>query len=112
MTLKKEFQLPDARGYYGPFGGKYIPETVWAPLEKIEAGFRQVMRSSAFKKELRHYLEDYAGRPTPHARLFYASPFFFRKNHSALARPTSSSRLIGISQRSLLTRSELVPSRY
>ena len=63
-------KLPDKRGYFGPFGGRYVPETLWAPLQEIEDGFERLIRSDSFRKELRHYLEDYAGRPSP---LFEAS---------------------------------------
>ncbi len=61
----RKTKLPDKRGYFGPFGGKFVPETLWAPLDQIEKGFREVMRSKKFHEELRHYLTEYAGRPTP-----------------------------------------------
>ena len=57
--------LPDKRGYFGPFGGRYVPETLWAPLQEIEDGFERLIRTAPFRKELRHYLENYAGRPSP-----------------------------------------------
>jgi len=57
--------LPDKRGYFGPFGGQYVPETLWTPLRQIEEGFEKVIKSDSFRKELRGYLENYAGRPTP-----------------------------------------------
>ncbi len=62
-TAAKNF--PDKNGYFGPFGGMFVPETLWAPLKEIEKGFRKVMKSPAFRKELRFYLESYAGRPSP-----------------------------------------------
>lgn len=58
-------QLPDDRGYFGPFGGMYVPETLYAPLKKVEKGFRDAIRDPEFKRELSHYLSSYAGRPTP-----------------------------------------------
>ncbi len=58
-------KLPDERGYFGEFGGTYVPETLWSPIRQIEEGFERVIRSASFKKDLRHYLENYAGRPTP-----------------------------------------------
>lgn len=64
MKLPKKTSLPDKRGYYGIFGGRYVPETLWAPLREIEIGFEQALKSKAFRAELRHYLETYAGRPT------------------------------------------------
>jgi tryptophan synthase beta chain len=57
--------LPDKRGYFGPFGGRYVPETLWAPLQEIEDGFERLIRTDSFRKEFRHYLENYAGRPSP-----------------------------------------------
>lgn len=56
---------PDKKGYFGPFGGRFIPETLWAPLEEIEKGFNKAIRSASFQKELSAMLRSYAGRPTP-----------------------------------------------
>src|SRR5882672_624735 len=63
MKLYKH--LPDKRGYYGPFGGRFVPETLFAPLEEIERGFEKMIRTPSYRKELRYFLESYAGRPTP-----------------------------------------------
>jgi tryptophan synthase beta chain len=63
--MKKKIPLPDKRGYFGPFGGRYVPETLWAPLQEIEDGFERLVKSDSFRKELRGYLANYAGRPTP-----------------------------------------------
>jgi len=57
--------LPDKKGYFGPFGGRYVPETLWAPLEELDKGFRKFCGSKSFKKELNRLLTTYAGRPTP-----------------------------------------------
>src|SRR4051812_40984868 len=57
-------KLPDLRGYFGPFGGMYVPETLYAPLKEVERGFRAAMRSTEFRKELAGYISTYAGRPT------------------------------------------------
>jgi tryptophan synthase beta chain len=57
-------KLPDARGYFGPFGGMYVPETLYAPLKVVVRGFRGAMRSTEFRKELSGYMSTYAGRPT------------------------------------------------
>ncbi|OVE76934.1 tryptophan synthase subunit beta [bacterium F11] len=66
MTKKKnKFQkLPDKRGYFGPFGGRYVPETLWTPLEELEKGFETAIRQKKFKQELSDLLAQYAGRPT------------------------------------------------
>ncbi len=57
--------LPDKNGYFGPFGGKYVPETLVPALEELEAIYRRVKNNVVFKKELNYYLTTYAGRPTP-----------------------------------------------
>ncbi|MBD3263999.1 MAG: tryptophan synthase subunit beta [Candidatus Omnitrophica bacterium] len=62
-------KLPDKRGYFGNFGGKYIPETLSLCLKEVEDSYRKIKKSSRFRKELNHYLSRYAGRPTP---LYYA----------------------------------------
>lgn len=56
---------PDRRGHFGPYGGMYVPETLMAPLQELTNVYKQARRDPAFKKELRYYLEEYAGRPTP-----------------------------------------------
>jgi len=58
-------RLPDKRGYFGPFGGKFVPETLWAPLDEMEKGFEKIVRSSSFRRELDELLKTYASRPTP-----------------------------------------------
>jgi tryptophan synthase beta chain len=57
--------LPDKRGYFGTFGGRYVPETLLAPLEDLDASFRWALKDKGFKKDLNHLLERFAGRPTP-----------------------------------------------
>ena len=57
--------LPDELGFYGPFGGRYVPETLVAALDELEASFQRHYRDSAFVNELQHLLRYYAGRPTP-----------------------------------------------
>ncbi|MCS7024533.1 MAG: tryptophan synthase subunit beta [Bryobacteraceae bacterium] len=61
--------LPDARGHFGEFGGRYVPETLMAPLEEIEQAYEQARADESFQRELKALLANYAGRPTP---LFYA----------------------------------------
>lgn len=60
-----KYQRPDKNGYYGPFGGRYVPETLLAPLEEVRRGFNALIRSTKFKKEFNALLTDYVGRPTP-----------------------------------------------
>ena len=58
-------RLPDKRGYFGAFGGKFVPETLMTALGELEREYKKVRSSAAFKKKLDYYLKDYAGRPTP-----------------------------------------------
>jgi len=61
---------PDAGGHFGPYGGRYVPETLMAPLEDVERAWLDSRHDPAFHAELKLLLETYAGRPTPlyHAR--------------------------------------------
>ncbi len=59
------YALPDKKGYFGPFGGRYVPETLFQPLAEIEREFNKVIKDNRFLKDLRLYLRTYAGRPTP-----------------------------------------------
>ena len=53
------------KGYFGQFGGSFVPEPIQALLDELEATFEQYRQDPDFIKELRFYLEDYSGRPTP-----------------------------------------------
>jgi tryptophan synthase beta chain len=57
--------LPDAQGHFGPYGGRYVPETLMAPLEELEHAYQDARRDPAFHAELDALLRQYAGRPTP-----------------------------------------------
>jgi len=56
---------PDQRGYFGPYGGRYVPETLMAPLLELEAAYADARQDAAFQRELGDLLRDYVGRPTP-----------------------------------------------
>ena len=56
---------PDARGYYGAFGGRFVPETLVAPIEALEAAYLAARKEPGFATELQYLLHHYAGRPTP-----------------------------------------------
>jgi tryptophan synthase beta chain len=56
---------PDKRGHFGIFGGKYVPETLMAPLKELEKAYLSTKKDRLFKRELTSYLRFYAGRPTP-----------------------------------------------
>jgi tryptophan synthase beta chain len=57
--------LPDSRGHFGLFGGKYVPETLMSPLEELEHAYREAQADPTFQTELQGYLTAYVGRPTP-----------------------------------------------
>jgi len=61
----KRIKAPDQKGRFGPYGGRYVPETVIYALTELDHEFRRIKRDSAFKKELSGYLRDYVGRPSP-----------------------------------------------
>jgi len=57
--------LPDKNGFFGQFGGKYVPETLMAPLDEFEKAYKAARRDKAFRKELDRVLAEFVGRPTP-----------------------------------------------
>jgi tryptophan synthase beta chain len=61
---------PDAGGHFGPYGGRYVPEVLMAPLEELESAYLEARGDAEFQAELSDLLRNYAGRPTPlyHAR--------------------------------------------
>jgi len=59
-----DFPLPDARGRFGRFGGRYVPETLIPALQALEAAYRVAKRDPAFLADLRHVLREYVGRPS------------------------------------------------
>ena len=62
-------RLPDAAGHFGPFGGRYIAETLMPAILELEEAYRRIAPAPEFQKELARLLRDFAGRPTP---LFFA----------------------------------------
>ena len=56
---------PDEHGHWGKFGGRYVPETLVAPLEELTNEFTRARYDEAFRRELEQLLRDYCGRPTP-----------------------------------------------
>ena len=61
--MQKSF--PDKQGHFGIFGGKYVPETLMAPLQELERAYLSIKKDPLFQSELRSCLKDYVGRPTP-----------------------------------------------
>jgi len=65
MTVTETYQQPDAQGYYGKFGGAYIPEMLHRNVEELKSRYLEIMYEASFQQEFRSLLEDYVGRPTP-----------------------------------------------
>src|SRR5215216_5381556 len=61
---------PDAGGHWGKYGGRFVPETLMAPLEELTEAYVSSRDDEAFQSELHDLLSNYAGRPTP---LFHAA---------------------------------------
>jgi tryptophan synthase beta chain len=57
--------LPDAQGHFGPYGGRYVPETLMHPLQELEAEYFRAQHDPDFQKELSYYLTEFVGRPSP-----------------------------------------------
>ena len=57
--------LPDRKGHFGVFGGRYVAETIMPALEELEAAYRESRRDKAFREEFQYYLRQYSGRETP-----------------------------------------------
>jgi tryptophan synthase beta chain len=57
--------LPDKLGYFGKYGGRFVPETLMAALLELETEYKEVRRDKSFRAELHRLLTTYAGRPTP-----------------------------------------------
>ncbi|SRR5579883_191888 len=62
--------LPDSRGHFGPYGGRYVAETLMPALIELEQAYKEARRDPKFRRELRTYAREYIGRPTP---LFYCA---------------------------------------
>ena len=69
MVTRNQTTLPDDRGRFGDFGGKFVPETLMAALDQLEAAYWEVKEDNDFQDKLTHLLRTYAGRPTA---LYYA----------------------------------------
>ena len=70
MCAQPSDARPDERGRFGPYGGKYIPETLMAAVAELEAEYRAARADPAFEEELAQLMRHYVGRPTP---LYFAS---------------------------------------
>lgn len=67
-AIKKDVSLidvPNGRGYFGQYGGRFVPETLMHPLKELEEEYFKAQCDPEFQKELSYYLKEYCGRPTP-----------------------------------------------
>ena len=62
--MEKQIQV-DAYGYYGQFGGAYIPEMLYPNVQQLQNEYIGIIEDPAFKKEFQYLLKDYVGRPSP-----------------------------------------------
>ncbi|KJJ84988.1 tryptophan synthase subunit beta [Candidatus Omnitrophus magneticus] len=62
--MPKNIKLPDDRGYFGQFGGRFVPETLMTALFELENAYKKIKTNKAFKEEFKYYLTEFAGRPT------------------------------------------------
>jgi len=65
MSAVAEATLPDAKGRFGPYGGRFVPETLMHPLQELEEEYFRAQDDPEFQRELQYYLSEFCGRPTP-----------------------------------------------
>ena len=71
MSIRNTYKnLPDDKGFFGNFGGRYVAETLMPLILEVEKKYNEIKNNKKFKKDLNYYLENYVGRPSP---LYYAS---------------------------------------
>src|SRR5690349_7706327 len=58
-------KVPDSLGHFGPYGGRYVPETLMHPLQELEDQYAQARQDPEFQREFDYYLREFCGRPTP-----------------------------------------------
>ena len=65
MSKTQSYSTPNEFGYYGEFGGAYIPEMLYRNVEELRTKYLEIINEDSFQKEFHALLKDYAGRPTP-----------------------------------------------
>src|SRR5213594_1766075 len=65
MSTVARSTVPDAQGHFGPYGGRFVPETLMYPLQQLEAEYFKSQHDPEFQRELQYYLREFCGRPTP-----------------------------------------------
>jgi tryptophan synthase beta chain len=65
MATTQNYKQPNQQGYYGKFGGAYIPEMLYPNVQELQSKYLEIMYEPSFRKEYEDLLRDYVGRPTP-----------------------------------------------
>ncbi len=65
MNAVEEQSVPDAQGHFGPYGGRFVPETLMHPLQELEDEYERCQKDPEFQREFQYYLKEFCGRPTP-----------------------------------------------
>src|SRR5881296_2009149 len=65
MSTVARSTVPDALGHFGPYGGRFVPETLMHPLQELEDEYFRCRQDPAFQREFEYYLKEFCGRPTP-----------------------------------------------
>src|ERR1700743_3896221 len=63
--MTRSLQSPDAQGYYGKFGGAFMPEMLYPNVEELRTRYLDIIHEASFQKEFNSLLKDYVGRPSP-----------------------------------------------
>src|SRR5213596_809347 len=69
MSAVAKKDLPDAKGHFGPYGGRFVPETLMHPLQELQDEYDRAQQDPEFQREFEYYLHEFCGRPTS---LYYA----------------------------------------
>src|SRR5262245_1105204 len=64
MSTAAASALPDAQGHFGPYGGRFVPETLMHPLQELEDEYLRSQKDPEFQREFEYYLREFCGRPT------------------------------------------------
>jgi len=65
MSAVASETVPDRQGHFGPYGGRFVPETLVYPLQQLEEEYARAQKDPEFQRELEYYLREFCGRPTP-----------------------------------------------
>jgi tryptophan synthase beta chain len=65
MNATMTESVPDALGHFGPYGGRFVPETLMHPLQELEQEYFRSQKDANFQKDFEYYLREFCGRPTP-----------------------------------------------